>query len=269
MYIENGRLSETNISEPRSDIQLGIGFKPFKGVRNFHHVPKDKTFDVPEDYPHYLFLRKKVSLHGIPGLIDVVSEDPTSFIDKLALIANTSKYRLFCDQPLGQVDNAIKYSGSGKYEPTDPAAILRFSFLLKNPNQYARLLTTYCVVDLGKDKFLLNFDLNQLAIKRGLQALESGKRIIVAEKNLFNLGKLENLKQEKASADGEAESSELELPEKDQGDPGRIAFVHLPKDIKKLRTINVTFYRYNDWGKPEEYPTEPLQPNLQPIPILA
>ncbi len=258
---KEGQPIEPESNKDRHEIVLGVPFKPFRGVRRYQ-TPSGGDLVVPESYPYYLYLRRNVSLSGIDGVVDVIEDDPKNFISKIAVMA--SPYRLFSDYPLGRFLPTIKYRGNNQYEPVVISTCLRFSFLVKTPRDYAKLLSTYADVNLGKEKFLLIFNLNQQSIKRGFQWLEEGKELLVIEYNLLNYKEVEEISKEPA---GNPETDQVKT-KKDQGDPGRIAFVHLPDNLRKLRTTEVVFNRIDPWGD-REYPPEPVQSNLQPIPILA
>lgn len=247
-------------STDKHEIVLGVPFKPFRGVKSYPSSQGKEDLVVPESYAHYLYLRRGVSFNGINGVIDVIEDDPKDFMHQMAVMA--SPYRLFIDYPLGRFMPETAYRGNGQYEPIVVSTCLRFSFLVKTPSEYTKLLTTYGDVFLGKDKFLLIFNLNQQGIKRGLQVLEEGKKLLVIEKNLFNYKELEKM-EKKPVGDLEIASSK-----KDKSDPGRIAFVRLPENLRKLRTTEVVFNRFNPWGE-SEYPAEPIQPNMEQIPILV
>lgn len=255
--------SESSRNRERHAIILGAPFKPFERVRRWYDERRDKLYyDVPESHEHYLYLRRHVSLYGIRGAVDIISDDPMVFIEIMAQIARG--YRTFSGHPLGDVFSTSIYKGNGNYEHTSIPAILRFSFLPTTPSEYAKLLCSYADIELGKDKFLTIFNLNQNAAKRKMNALEQGEKVLVKEKNLFNYDDLDK-RPKITSAEGEVE---LNRKEDDDEDPGRISFVSFPIDRKKFRTVKLTFNRIYKGGE-GEYPTIPILPDHQPLPVLA
>lgn len=248
----------------RYDIFLGVPFKPFEGMQRWHQESiNGRLPKIPERYDYYLYLRRKIGLYGINGVVDVISEEPMSIISTWAVIARN--FRVFMDSPMGPVEDECRFH-NGKFEPVKVPAILRVSFRPTTPNEYAKLLCTYVDVDMGSERFLLIFNLNKQAIKRKFKSLKGGKGVWVAEKNLFSYVNIEKLDREtKDEEDGDENPKDYDSP---KGDPGRIAFVRLPIDIEKFRGIQMTFHRMYDGGE-REYPTEPILPNQQPLPILV
>lgn len=246
-----------DMGENRYNIVLGAPFKPFKGAREFYFPPEGKKpFYIGEDYTYHLYLRRWVNLQGIDGCIDVISEDPKSFIRKMAVMA--AGYRYFSDEPLGETNKTTYYSGNGVYTPEEESAILRFSFILNTPEEYSRLLSTYGEAKLGRERFLLTLALNERKVSEGFDVLRSGRKLLVVEKNIFNLKEVEKM-EKLAWLDTVDEKVEGEVPE-------RVAFVEFPVDLKKFRTIKLTFSTDPSGGERkgigEPIPFERIKPML-------
>ncbi|MDD5147336.1 MAG: hypothetical protein PHV63_02190 [Candidatus Daviesbacteria bacterium] len=234
--------------EPRKDdqpseIKLDVRFKPYKRVRNFYWPKKgEDPAIVDERYDHTLLLRRKVSLYGILGWIDIVSDDPESWVESLIR-------GLPIEKPFGETHFEEIYRGRDNIKYTKKPYILRFAFHLHNPAEYAKLLNTYADVNLGQERYMAAWNLSVPRVQRIMQCLEDGKEVILPEKNLINL-KTENGNDGDIDGDGRNE------------DFGRASFVWLPEDLKKLRTIQLTFHRFFDKDD-EEPPTEPPIPDRE------
>jgi len=256
---------------PRHDIQLGARFNPFEIARVFYEAPEGgETFIVSERYDHLLYLRRPVSLHGIDGRIDIISEEPLPVLSMWAVQA--AGYMSYIDHPFGRIEKVTKFR-DGKFDMNKNQAILRFSFLVKTPSEYAKLLRTYGTVTLGEEDFLLNFAVNQKFVQKGLKRLEQGKQLLAVEKNLFSERQIEEITEKYGleSEEGEGEGSLLiaSPPKKRRREcPSRIAFVDLPVDLETFRSIAIVFQSFDGFGE-AEYPTQPIQPNRKPIPVLA
>lgn len=241
--------------EPRKDnnqpyeIRLDVPFKPYEKVRQNYWPKKGENAAIYyERYTHTLLLRRPVSLYGILGHIDIISENPEAPAEILV-----GSFRV--EKPLGTADFKELISrgpdGNGlSIEYTMKPYILRFGFLLHTPAEYAKLLNTYADVDLGKEHYMAAWNLSVPRVARRTQRLEEGKDLALTEKNLFNLKNAE-----KADGDGPEKGSSGE-------DFGRVTFVWLPEDRKQLKTINLTFHRFFDEGE-EEQPVEPTLPDRE------
>ena len=247
---------EPYFGSERHDVVLNSRFKPFEGANSFYNtLESKKQFVIPESYDYNLYLRRWISLSGIDGFIDVIDEDPTSIIDIFALMAKD--IRCYNDTPLGSAEVHEIGLREGKWVNLQAPGMLRFSFLLESPSDYAKLLNTYADVELGEKKFFLTFNFNQQAVKKGMKILEEGEPILAVEKNLFDYEVLQRL--------GKESRNKRKAPPPKE-DPGRISFITLPKDLAKLKKIAVTFrFGFDD----EKHTIDPTQPNLQPLPILA
>lgn len=238
------------------EIQFGITFQPFANTRRFYGTPKGREpFYISEDYDYGIALRKRISLNGIDGFIDVINDDPSSWLQ--SMIGKNCR-RL--EKPLGETIFESDYRGDGKEEVTEEPCILRFSFLTHNPGQYAKLLETFADVDLGKEKYMLVWNQNRPLVKKCMQYLEEGgKELLIVEKNLFNYKEIEA----NMSLVGD---QEIGISEKNEF--GRITFVWLPLELRKLRKIKLTFHRLGG----EDFRTNliaPNEPERELIPALS
>lgn len=230
--------------EPRKDnnqpyeIQLDVSFRPYERIRQNYWPKKGENPAIfYERYDHTLLLRKKVSLYGIPGYIDMISEDPMAQAEILL-----GSFRV--EKPLGPahfeevISRGLDNTGLS-VENTMKPYILRFGFLLHTPAEYAKLLNTYVDVDLGKERYMTAWNLSIPRVVRRMQRLEVGEDLALTEKNLFNL------------KNATEETSEEGLPNEDFG---RVTFVWLPESRKKLRITRLTFHRFYDEGDEEQQP---------------
>lgn len=237
---------------PRHDIVLGVPFKPFEGISEFGQYEQEEGIfaNVPESYKHKLYLRRKVSLSGIDGRIDVISDERLGWFFSTTRI--DTGYKSLIDLPFGNGSNAI---------PKDKV-ILRFSFLLKNPSDYAKLLSLSAIINIGEDKFLLDFSINKKKMQKHLDILSNGEASLVSEKNLFSIKTLDDLeeKMKEESDDSKSKKDEKEMPD-------RISFVMMPVDLVKLKTISMLF-EADDWSPSEALPI-PDDPQKEPVPVAA
>ena len=240
--------------EPRKDdqpfeIKLDVPFKPYERSRKFYWPKKDENpAIVYERYDHTLLLRRRVSLYGIPGWIDIISDDPESWMESLVKGFSIEK-------PFGETHFEEIYKGRDDIEYTEKPYILRFGFHLQTPAEYAKLLNSHVDIELGKERYMAAWNLSVPRVQRIAQWLEDGKEIILPEKNLINLKK----ESERNVEPGEdARNEEFE----------RVTFVWLPDDLKKLRAIKLTFHRFFDEGD-EEQPVEPTVPDRERILVRA
>lgn len=257
MSIEDRR-GEPKIDNETYGIQLGISFKPYENDSRFC-IPGegDKPFLVPDQYSHVLALRKPVSIYGVHGVIDLISDDPYAIFDSM-----TAKVSPGIETPLGLTHFESIYRGKGNEEFTQRPYILRVSFLVRNPNDYAKLLITYADVKLGEEQYLLFWNQSRPSVKRCMQRLEENTDpLLIVEKNLFNTKELD-----KTKPDGPVTDEDKDMYEKE--DFGRCTFVWLPKNLKKFKTIEFTFNQFGGGGD-QEQPTEPVEPEKKPIPVLA
>ena len=252
------------------EIKLGVGFKPFETAQDWYgdHEQMKIFENIPECYDHTLYLRKPVYLQGVEGRIDVISEKVMSIITMLVTGKN---WRLWHDRPFGYVERSSTLQ-NGELVSVNTPALLRFSFLLKNPSDYAKLMRTYGIVEMGEEEFFMSFMVNQDKAKGTREQLEEGKGpVLLTEKNLFNLKKAREIEEE-AGLEDETPSGNhepLQAPNKQLHPfPDRLTYVDLPVDYDKLKTIKVTFHGHDDWEE-GEYPTEPVLPNGEPLPVLA
>lgn len=206
-----------NIGKDFSEIQLGVSFRPYRNMRRFRVLGEGrKPFLVPESYDHVLALRKRVSLYGIPGVIDVVSEDPMAPL--LSMISKARRYR-GVETPLGPTSFETIYRGRDKgHEFITRPYILRFSFLLRNPNEYSKLLVSYADIKIGEEEYVFLWNQDRPDVKRKMQKLERGQELLIVEKNLFK------------AKDQEGTEEVLDYEKEELG---RVSFVWLPKGFRK------------------------------------
>lgn len=254
--------AEHRRGEPEIDcehaMQLGVGFRPYRESRRFC-IPGEgnKPLLVPEQYSHVLALRKQVSIYGIHGVIDLISEDPYAIFD--SMLAKGSRG---VETPLGFTHFESIYRGEGNEEFTQRPYILRVSFLVRTPNDYAKLLITYVDVKLGEEQYLLLWNQSRPKVKRCMQRLEENSDpLLVVEKNLFNIKEMGN-----SELEGPITEEEKDRHEKE--DLGRCTFVWLPKNLKKFKTIEFTSNQFGGEGN-QEQPTEPIEPEQEPLPVLV
>lgn len=179
---------ETPRGEPRKDngqpylIRLGVPFRPYERVRQNYWPKKGENAAIYyERYDHTLLLRRPVSLYGIKGHIDIISDDPErSWIEAITK-------SLPVEKPLGDAHVEMIYGGRDDITYTEKPYLLRFGFLLRTPAEYARLLNTYVDVELGKEKYMAAWNLSIPRVARRMQRLEDGEELALTEKNLFNL----------------------------------------------------------------------------------
>lgn len=238
--------SKYSKNEGSFEIKFGVPFKPFERVRKPYWPKKGEDPGiVPERYEHTLLLRKKVLFLGIEGYIDLISENPKNQFASLV-----KKYPL--EQPLGLAYFKMIYHRSkDNVEYTQHPFILRFAFIPKNPAQYTKLLNSYVDVNLNKEEYLLVWNLSKPSVQERMQMLETGEKVVIVEKNLFNTKVLENSKPEERS-----ENKRI----------GRVTFVWLPDEFKQLRTIKLTFDQFDN-GDDLNEPSNPISPNKEQLAV--
>ncbi len=224
----------------RLEIEVGKSFRPFLRMRNLHQ-DKEGDLQVPESYDHGIVFRRNVSLFGIPGCIDTITEDPLGFWD-LTYVKNPP------DRPLGQVYFAMTMRRSdGQITYNREPFILRSAFLVDNPGQYSKLLNSYAEVVLGKERYLHPWNINRPTVKRNMEKLEAGEQVLVVQKNLLP-AKQDDLV--------EAPSVDLENMVFD-----RLNFVWLSNDVRPLRRkISFTYWQI-EHGEDQEPYLEVPSPN--------
>lgn len=230
------------------EIKLGIPFRPYERVRNFYWPKKgENPAIVYERYDYTLLLRRKVTLYGIHGWIDIISEDPVA---KAKILVGNFQI----EKPLGPAHFEEIYSRHPSdtdlsVEYSKKPYILRFGFHVHNPAEFAKLLNTYAGVNLGRERYMAAWNLSVPRVQKIMKRLEDGEDVMLPEKNLINL-KTGNENDSDIDGDGRNE------------DFGRVSFVWLPEDLKKLRTIQLTFHRFFDEDD-EKQPTEPTIPDRE------
>lgn len=228
-------------------IRLDTPFKPYEGVRRpFWPRKGEQPFVIPERYNYVLALRRKVLLYDTEGYIDIISEDPNAFAEILAGSFPLSK-------PLGETAFVLDYRGRDNITYREQPYILRFGFPLHTPAEYSKLLNSYVDVEMGKNKYMLTWNLNKATVARNLKKIENGEEIIVVEKNLLDL---EVVKEEKEEGDEDIDSE-------------RTTFVWLPENLRKLRGITLTFHRLFDRDDDQDQPIEPIMPERGRILVRA
>ncbi len=236
--------------EPQKDNQayeivLGVPFKPFKKARKFYWPKKDEQpLLIPESYTHTLALRKEVLLYNIKGYIDVITENPTAIAESFF-----SGFPL--EKPLGDTAFSEVVRSRNDVEYIERPCILRFSFPLHTPAEYVKLLNSYVDVKLGKEQYVLYWNIDMPLVRGNMEKLRNNENVIVTEKNLFNLKWSE------------------EVPEDEKGEIkelGRATFIWFPRDLRKLRKINLTFRKFDD-GKDSYIPEEPVEAQKELVPL--
>lgn len=243
--------------EPAEDgqyeVRVSVSFKPFEKHRKFFYPKKhEQPYIIPEDYDYVLALRKKVAYLGIEGYIDVISEDPKEMFASLVRRGAQA-----VEKPLGEVAFIMIYDQKGTSYREVPY-ILRFSFLVKNPSDYAKLLNSYVDINCMEKEYMLLWNVCRPCTRNNVEKLRDGKKLLIIEKNLFSTKLMDD-----EMVDGE------EFVEKvDDEHVGRVTWVWLPKDLKLLRKIELVF---NVFGGDHyvEQPTEPNQPEQMSIPVLV
>ena len=252
MSAENPQGERIGGSEPY-EISVGVPFKPFKKAKDFIK-PKveEKPFSVPEPYDYILLLQQKVSYLGVEGYIDVISEDIEAMGE--VLIGDHS-----LEKPFDDVGFVLTISESDVKAREIPY-ILRFSFLLRSPANYVKLLNSFVDINMGEGEYVLVWNINRPCVKENLQHLESGKDVLVIEKNLFN--------RHEPTAKEEVEEGDLE--EFERKVYGRVGFVWLRDDLDKLKTIELVFNQFDD-GDNRAFQVEPNPPDAikAPVPVLS
>ena len=240
-------------SNEQYPIQLGIPFKPYERMRSLYW-PKngEDPLKVPERYEHILALRKQVSLYGMDGAIDVVSENPREWSRAIASMAEG----IGVEQPMGLAYfHMIIGPEQDDIEFSEVPFILRFTFLAKTPAQYAKLLNSYADVELGKEKYLAAWNVHRPSIDERMKKLESGEQAMVVEKNLFNLKKYEK-----------AEEEGMIMTDEEPTKRRRLTYVWLPvpDDLSQYRAIRITFNQFDDDGDNQEDSIDP-SPNQREL----
>lgn len=234
---------ESRKDDQAYEIKLDTPFKPYEEARRFFWPRKGKQpFLIPERHTHVLALRRKVSIYDIEGYIDVISEDPDALAEILVGSFPLSK-------PLGDTAFVMDYRGRDNVTYREQPYILRFGFPLRTPAEYSKLLNSYVDVEMGKNKYMLAWNLSKPTVTRNMKKIENGEDVIVVEKNLLDLEVVEEEKDE------DDEDRDFE----------RATFVWLPKNLKKLRTVTLTFHQLFDRDNDQEQPIEPVIPGREHI----
>ena len=157
------------------------------------------------------------------------------------------------DQPLGLAYFRMVYGGKDDVKYTQCPYVLRLAFLLNTPAEYSKLLNSFVDVKLGEEDYTLAWNISRPTVKKRLQRLESGEKLIVTEKNLFKL------------PDGDEVNGDTDLEDKEFG---HITFVWLPDEFKALRTISLTFHLFYDDNHFIQ-PSTPVIPDNEKVSSLA
>lgn len=243
--------------EPAEDgqyeVRAGVPFKPFEKHRKFFYPKKhEQPYIIPEDYDYILALRKKVAYLGIEGYIDIISEDPKEMFAPLVRRGPQA-----VEKPFGDVAFVMIYGRKGKSYKEIPY-ILRFSFLVKNPSDYAKLLNSYVEINCMEKEYTLLWNVCRTCTRTNMEELRDGKKLLIIEKNLFSTKLMDD-----EMVDGEFVENEV-----DDEHVGRITWVWLPKDLKLLRKIELVFNVF-DGEHYVEQPAEPNQPEQMSMPVLV
>lgn len=253
--------------EPPKDKQSlliipGVAIRPFENDTDFYeYTDEDLALPnfIPETYRHAIILRRKVSFLGLNGLIDVITEDPLATFRSI-------RPGMIHEQPMDAI-SSFMFTMSRKTNQLsvdEEPCILRFSFKLRTPSDYSKLLNTHLEAQLEKERYRLFWALQQKKQKRIFKRLEIGrKEIKVTEKNLFNV------KMKEFELAGEAvDDEEIELPKLPNEDIGRVSFIWLPMDLNRLKTIAITYYEDGKDGDEEQLP-DPIEPEAIKEPVLV
>lgn len=242
-----------NEDRDRHEITLDVPFKPFEKERRFFWPKRgEKPFVVPEDYDYALALRKKVSFRGIEGYIDVIQEDPIHSMAELFVGMGKGAQ---LDKPMGETAFHLLW-GKDSAKVKEAPQIVRVTFLTKTPADYSKLLGSYIDVKCGDEMYLMAWNLDRPLVKERMACIEKGNELLIVEKNLLNQKPLD-------------EPADFpDLPDLENKSFGRVGFVWLPRDIKKLRTLAFTFRRFGSDDQFEELvsPTPPIE---KPEPVLV
>ncbi len=259
MKPENPFKEPNRIDEPY-EIVPGVSFRPFESSQQFC-IPHDKDipFRVPERYDDHLLLRRAVAYQKIPGVIDLITEDHRELMS-LGVMMGVHPV----EKPLGETYFRDNYHKPFRREAIEEPAILRFSFLPRTPQEYARLLNSYVHTVLGSDNYMSFWNMDKPQVRRNLHYLESHEQVslLIVEKNLFNVHWMEE--QIKANPDPE-ETDEASEDE----ELGRITYIWLSPTLDPLKTIEMTFDQIDDADDIQEDPITPVEPEKELIPILA
>lgn len=243
-------------AESVHEIRLGVGFKPYRYYRRFCRQDEGhKPLSIPENYTHGIALRKPISLYGMLGSIDVITDEPYSWLASL-----TGQP---VEKPLGETHFESIYGGPRDEKFTQEPCILRVSFLLKTPAEYIKLIDTHAEIGIGRQRYLMMWGIGRPEIRRNMQALSQGEQRLVINKTLVNQKLLDETAKE-SLGEGELDNFD-EIADKTE--VGRYGYIWLPALLKKLRTIKFTFDRYEDNDEMEPSAT-PIQPKER-VPVLV
>jgi len=251
MSPENPQREQVGSSEPY-EISTGVPFQPFEKAQDFIKPDvEEKPTPIPEEYDYVMLLQQKVSYLGVEGYIDIISEDIMAMGEVLM-----SDHSL--EKPFENVGFVLTISESDVKAREIPY-ILRFSFILRSPADYVKLLNSFIDINMGEGEYVLVWNINRPCVKENLQYLESGEEVLVIEKNLFNRNN---------STDKDVEEADLE--EFERKVYGRVAFVWLPDDLDKLKTVELVFNQFGD-GDDRALQFEPDSPDTTkaPVPVLS
>lgn len=239
---------EGDRDKDRFEIGLDLPFKPFEKEKKFFWPKKgDKPFVVPEDYNYVLSLRKKVRFRNLDGYIDIIQDDPIYSIVRGFL--NTRDV----EKPMGEVINKLGW-GKDSVDIEEAPQIIRVSFFTKKPSDYSKLLQSYVDVKCGEQIYIMAWNINRKCVQERIRVLENGDELLIIEKNLFNQNLIDEEVEYSPGDDAEEEI-------------GKIGIVWLPRDIKKLNTLEFTFRQFGS----DDYPKtlDPAPPLKKPEPVLV
>lgn len=250
MSSENPQGERVEGSQPY-EVSIGVSFKPFEKAEDFIKPDTNgKPAGIPEDYVYSILLQQKVTYLGVEGYIDVISEDIMAMGEVLM-----SDHSL--EKPFDDVGFVLTISEKDVKARQIPY-ILRFSFIPRSPADYVKLLNSFVDINMGEGEYVLVWNINRPCVKENLQYLESGEEVLVIEKNLFNR---HNHTDKEDTEAGELEEFERKVY-------GRVAFVWLPDDLDKLKTIELIFNQFDD-DDDRTFQFEPDSPDATKAPPPA
>lgn len=252
MSLENPQKKGIEGSNPY-EVSIGVPFKPFEKAQGFLKPEVDeKPAPVPEYYDYILLLQQKVSYLGVEGYIDIISEDIEAMGEVLV-----SGHSL--EKPFDDVGFVLIVSESDITAKQIPY-ILRFSFILRSPGDYVKLLNSFVDINMGDKEYILVWNINRSCVKENLQHLESREEVLVIEKNMFN----------RSNSTDEEDVEDTDLEEFKRKVYGRVSFVWLSDDLDKLKTIELVFNQFDD-GDDRAFQIEPDSPDSTkvPVPVLS
>lgn len=237
------------------EIVPDVKFKPFKGFHRFRIAGEGrKPFVAPELYPYRLLLRRPVTYCGLTGCIDIINEDPIPFKPEVAIMMGY----LHVESPLGQAGFITNYAGPDNITNTQTPYVLKLTFLVGTPAEYAKLVNSEYDAFIGRERYMGAWNIDRPLVRKTMQRLETiepGKKLFIVERTFVNVKKIEG------DIDGDIDEDKS---------PDRMEYVWLPENIKKLRTISFRLHQFFGRDNREDYfEPEPNDPLLKSLPVLV